>query len=134
MIGITMHHVKEHEIKNDYIYKKSNLKSAETYIHICQLCFLILCIRYIQILFKLSDTIECSPCTELSTLTAIQPSLFLLALQKPLDVEYQIERIRLVYLHKWEEYLKEMVLQYKHIVVVHLLVVPSLLYFINISL
>ena len=35
-----MHHVKEYEIKNDYILKKSNLKSAETYIHICQLCFL----------------------------------------------------------------------------------------------
>jgi len=40
MIGITMHHVKEHEIKNEYIYKKSNLKSAETYIRIRQLRFL----------------------------------------------------------------------------------------------
>ena len=40
MIGISMHHVKEYEIKNDYIYKKSNLKSAETYIHIHQLHFL----------------------------------------------------------------------------------------------
>ena len=34
MIGITMHHVKEFEIRNDYILKKSNLKSAETYIRI----------------------------------------------------------------------------------------------------
>jgi hypothetical protein len=42
MIGITrMHHVKEYyEIKNDYILEKSNLKSAETYIHIHQLRFL----------------------------------------------------------------------------------------------
>jgi predicted metal-binding protein len=40
MIGISMHHVKEFEIRDDYILKKSNLKSAETYIHICQLCFL----------------------------------------------------------------------------------------------
>ena len=40
MIGITMHHVKEYEIKNDYILKKSNLKSAETYIRIRQLRFL----------------------------------------------------------------------------------------------
>jgi hypothetical protein len=42
MIGmITMHHVKEYEIKNDYyILEKSNLKSAETYIRICQLRFL----------------------------------------------------------------------------------------------
>jgi hypothetical protein len=40
MIGITMHHVKEFEIRNDYILKKSNLKSAETYIHIHQLHFL----------------------------------------------------------------------------------------------
>jgi hypothetical protein len=41
MIGITMYdHVKEYEIKNDYIYKKSNLKSAETYICIRQLHFL----------------------------------------------------------------------------------------------
>jgi hypothetical protein len=35
-----MHHVKEYEIRNDYILKKSNLKSAETYIHIRQLPFL----------------------------------------------------------------------------------------------
>ena len=40
MIGITMHHVKEYEIKNEYIFKKSNLKSAETYLRIRQLCFL----------------------------------------------------------------------------------------------
>jgi hypothetical protein len=40
MIGITMHHVKEYEIKNDYIIKKSNLKSAEIYICIHQLRFL----------------------------------------------------------------------------------------------
>ena len=40
MIGITMHHVKEFEIRNDYILKKSNLKSAETYIRIRQLRFL----------------------------------------------------------------------------------------------
>jgi hypothetical protein len=35
-----MHHVKEYEIKNDYILEKSNLKPAETYIHINQLRFL----------------------------------------------------------------------------------------------
>ena len=40
MIGITMHHVKEFEIRNEYILKKSNLKSAETYIRIRQLRFL----------------------------------------------------------------------------------------------
>jgi hypothetical protein len=40
MIGITMHHVKEYEIKNDYILEKSNVTSAETYICICQLRFL----------------------------------------------------------------------------------------------
>ena len=41
MIGITMHHVKEFEIRNNYILKKSNLKkSAETYIRIRQLHFL----------------------------------------------------------------------------------------------
>jgi hypothetical protein len=40
MIDITMYHVKEYEISNDYILKKSNLKSAETYIRIHQLRFL----------------------------------------------------------------------------------------------
>ena len=40
MIGITMHHVKEYEIKNEYILEKSNLKSAETYLRIRQLRFL----------------------------------------------------------------------------------------------
>ena len=40
MIGITMHHVKENEIKNKYILAKSKLKPAETYIRICQLCSL----------------------------------------------------------------------------------------------
>ena len=40
MIGITMHHVKEYEIKNEYILEKSNLKPAETYLRIRQLRFL----------------------------------------------------------------------------------------------
>ena len=35
-----MHHVKEYEIKNEYILAKSKLKPAETYIRICQLRFL----------------------------------------------------------------------------------------------
>jgi hypothetical protein len=35
-----MHHVKEYEIKNEYILEKSNLKPAETYIYIRQLHFL----------------------------------------------------------------------------------------------
>ena len=40
MIGITMHHVKEYEIKNEYILEKFNLKPAETYLRIRQLRFL----------------------------------------------------------------------------------------------
>jgi hypothetical protein len=40
MTGITMHHVKEYEMKNDYVLEKSNLKSAETYICIQQYRFL----------------------------------------------------------------------------------------------
>jgi hypothetical protein len=35
-----MHHVKEYEIKNEYILAKSKLKPAETYICIRQLHFL----------------------------------------------------------------------------------------------
>jgi hypothetical protein len=31
MLGITMHQVKEHEIKNEFIMAKLNLKPVETY-------------------------------------------------------------------------------------------------------
>ena len=47
MIGITMHHVKEYEIKNEYILAKSKLKPAKTFICICQLRFL-MCIAHMD--------------------------------------------------------------------------------------
>ena len=37
-----MYQVKEYVIKNEFILEKSNLKPAETYLRICQLCFLTL--------------------------------------------------------------------------------------------
>jgi hypothetical protein len=40
MIGITMHHVKAYEIKNEYILEKSKLNPAKTYLRIRQLRFL----------------------------------------------------------------------------------------------
>jgi hypothetical protein len=40
MLGITIHQVKEYEIKNEFILAKSNLKATETYLRIHQLHFL----------------------------------------------------------------------------------------------
>jgi hypothetical protein len=40
MLGITMHQVKEHEIKNETIVQKLNLKPVKTYFRVRQLRFL----------------------------------------------------------------------------------------------